>query len=301
MTVFHLGFNNCFAVKRWPLPADWAEICAKELEVDLVQFSFDILDPITSEPVLTEMVSQTVDALHETGLTVHSTFTGLAAYSRNLLTHPNPGMRADAIRWYAGAVKMTRKMGAKITGGHMAALSCRDYADVERRKNMMTILVENLWHLSSLAAHDGLNQLLWEPMPLLREPPCTIEDSVQLLKRVNEESRIPVKLTIDTGHQCTVGVENRDNDVYAWLRELAADSPVVHVQQTDGKGDRHWPFTKKYNKIGLIEPRRVIDAIEGSGAKEVCLILEVVHPFEAEETKVIEDLKTSANYWKTYV
>jgi len=76
-----------------------------------------------------------------------------------------------------------------------------------------------------------------------------------------------VKPAIDTDHQCAVGAENQDNDVYAWLRELAADSPVVHVQQTDGKGDRHWPFTKKYNKIGRKEPRRVIDAIEDSSAK----------------------------------
>jgi len=189
MIVFHLGFNNCFAVKRWPLPVDWAEVCAKELEVDLVQFSFDILDPTMSEPALAEMISQTVDALHETGLTIHSTFTGLAAYSRNLLTHPNPGMRADAIRWYAGAMEMTRKMGAKITGGHLAALSRRDYADVERRKNMMTILVENLWHLSSLAAHESLNILLWEPMPLLREPPCTIEDSVSSLSESMKRAR----------------------------------------------------------------------------------------------------------------
>jgi len=30
-------------------------------------------------------------------------------------------------------------------------------------------------------------------------------------------------------------------------------------------------------------------------------MLEVIRPFEAEETKVIEDLKTSANHWKTYV
>jgi len=234
-------------------------------------------------------------------LSVHSTFTGLAAYSRNLLTHPNPAMRADAIRWYADAIEMTRRMDVKITGGHMAALSCRDFADAERRRNIMAILIESLWHLSSLAAGEGLSMLLWEPMPLLREPPCTIEGSVQLLQKANENSKVPIKLTIDTGHQCTVGVKKQDNDVYAWLRELAADSPVVHVQQTDGKGDRHWPFTKEYNRIGVIEPERVIDAIEDSGAREVYLMLEVIHPFEAEETKVIEDLKTSANYWKTYI
>lgn len=301
MTVFHLGVNNCFAVKRWPLPEDWAEICSKELEVDLVQFSFDLMDPRTTEPALSEMIAQTTDALRETGLTVHSTFTGLAAYSSNLLTHPNPGMRMDALDWYARAIRVTKRLGVKVTGGHVAAQSYPDYMSPERRVYLEGVLTENLQYLSSLAAHEGLEMLLWEPMPLLREPPCTIADSKRLLKRVNEGSGVPIKLTIDTGHQCTAGVGERDNDVYAWLRELAPESPVIHIQQTDGKGDRHWPFTKRCNDIGIIRPNDVINAVERSKAKEVYLMLEIIHPFEAKESEVLEDLKVSVKYWEDYI
>jgi len=301
MTVFHLGVNNCFAVKRWPLPLDWAEICSKELDIDFVQFSFDLMDPRTIEPALSEMISETLDALRETGLKIHSTFTGLAAYSFNLLTHPSLGMRMDALDWYANAIKVTRRLGVKVTGGHVAALSYPDYKNVERRKYLENILIDNLQYLSFLAAHEGLEMILWEPMPLLREPPCTIDDSTRLLKRVNEKSKVPVKLTIDTGHQCTIGVKEQDNDVYLWLEKLASESPVIHVQQTDGKGDRHWPFTEEYNNVGIIKPDKVINAIEKSGAKEVYLMLEIIHPFEAEENKVLKDLKASVNYWKNYI
>jgi len=135
-------------------------------------------------------------------------------------------------------------------------------------------------------------------MPTPCEPLCRIDDSRRLLRIVAGRSEVPVKLAIDTGHQCTVGVGRDDNDVCAWLRELAPGSPVIHVQQTDGKGDRHWPLTDKYNKVGIIAPEKVIEAIESLGAGEVHLILEIAHPFEAGETQVLEDLKASVQYWK---
>jgi len=180
-------------------------------------------------------------------------------------------MRTDALNWYANAINVTSRLGVKVTGGHVAALSCSDYADTEKRRFMRRILIENLQHLSSLAAYKGLELFLWEPMPLLREPPCAIDDAKHLL------------------------------NVYAWLSELASESPVIHLQQTDGKGDRHWPFTEKYNETGIIKPDRVLDAIEKSGAKEVFLALEIIHPFEASETEVLDDLEKSVRYWKDYV
>ena len=38
-----LGINNCFAVKRWPRPDDWASIVANDLGLDLVELSLDLL------------------------------------------------------------------------------------------------------------------------------------------------------------------------------------------------------------------------------------------------------------------
>ncbi len=301
MTLFHLGINNCFAVKRWPLPRDWVTICAHELDLKHIQFSFDLLDPRTTQPALSWMLTETSDALKTYDLTIHSTFTGLAAYSFNLLTHPNPAMRTDALDWFTKAIDATAGLNVKATGGHIAAQSYLDYMDTERRRLMEDILVENLRFLTSQAAHMKLEMILWEPMPLLREPPATISDAKRLLKRVNVGPGVPVKLAIDTGHQCTVGVDAQDLDTYTWLRELAPESPVIHVQQTDGKGDRHWPFTERYNKVGHIKPEKMLDTIEASGANEVYLMLEIIHAFEADEREILRDLEESVSYWKNYV
>jgi hypothetical protein len=37
-----LGINNCFAVKRWPRPEDWAPVIRDRLDLRLVQHSFDL-------------------------------------------------------------------------------------------------------------------------------------------------------------------------------------------------------------------------------------------------------------------
>ncbi|MCD6058452.1 MAG: iolH [Thermomicrobiales bacterium] len=39
------GINLSFALKRWPEPERWAGIAREDLRLDLVQFSFDLLDP----------------------------------------------------------------------------------------------------------------------------------------------------------------------------------------------------------------------------------------------------------------
>jgi len=295
-----LGVNNCFAVKRWPEPREWAEIVSHELGLKLVQFSYDLLDPRSPKPVIDLMVEEIRDAVREYGLELHSTFTGLAAYSFNLLGHPNPVLRADAFDWYSRAIGVAGELGALATGGHVAAMSHRDWSS--RRERVLEEIVSLVASLTSIARRAGLKMLLWEPMPVPREPPHTIREAKDILKKLDSRSRIPVRLCIDLGHACAWHYEEeRDLDPYAWLRELAPLSPAMHVQQTDGKADRHWPFTDEYNRLGIIRPDKVLEAIDESGASEVLLFLEIIHPFEARDDKVLEDLKRSVEYWRDYV
>jgi len=301
MDVF-LGVNNCWAVKRFVEPREWVEITATRLEVDLVQFSYDLLDPRSRREVVKEVVEETLDAARDYGVKIHSTFTGLAAYSFNLLMHPNPGMRADALDWYEQAVRVAGMFKAEATGGHVAAMSWRDHRDPERRKYLLDCLIEALKYLSGLGKKHGLKMLLWEPMPVAREPPATLEEAKKLIKRVNEGASIPVKYCIDLGHACNPWTDKKEDlDPYAWLRSLGAESPCIHVQQTDGLMDRHWPFTEEYNSKGIIKPDKVLEALKESGSSGNYLFLEIIHPFEYREDKVLEELEKSVKYWKDFI
>ena len=177
----------------------------------------------------------------------------------------------------------------------------KDFRDKARREYLMDFLMKALRHLSLLARQEGLKFLLWEPMPVPREAPCTIDEAKKLYELANKDAQIPVKFCLDLGHQCTYTAKGKDRDTYAWLREVSPLCPLIHIQQTDGKMDRHWPFTEEYNRVGIIDPPRVIEAIEKSGTGEVTLLFEIIHPFEANESKVLDDLKESVNYWRKYL
>lgn len=301
MAKLRLGINTCFAVKRWPEANEWAEIVGGKLDLDLAQFSFDLVDPRVRVSVRTKKSIEAKEAAKKNGVEIHSTFTGLGAYSFNLLMHPDVGMRSDALDWYEQAVYMTKDMGASGTGGHVASMSYADYRNEARRNYLLDSLIESLQHLSRIAADLGQKFLLWEPMPVPREPPCNIADAKFLFKRVNEGASVPIKFCMDTGHQCAYSERDKDVDTYEWVRQIGPMSPVMHIQQTDGKLDNHWPFTPEFNERGVIKAEKLIDAIDESGAGEVDLVLEIIHAFEEREEKVLEDLLASVAYWREYV
>ena len=100
------------------------------------------------------------------------------------------------------------------------------------------------------------------------------------------------------GHACAPDTQGIDRDPYVWLKEIGSISPLVHIQQTDGQYDNHWPFTYNYNQRGIIEPNKVVDALQISGAREVTLLLEISHPFEEDDRKVLSDWKQSIEFWR---
>ena len=108
-----LGINNCFAVKRWPQPDDWARIVRDELGLDTVELSLDLIEDV-GEPSSRQSAGDGIrSVLGEYGLRAETVFTGLAAYSLNLLMHPDAGRRQAALDWYRGVVDLAARVGAR--------------------------------------------------------------------------------------------------------------------------------------------------------------------------------------------
>jgi len=295
-----LGLNNGWVVKRFPEPEVWAEIAATKLDVNLIQFSFDLLDPLVDEDILNEIISRTLDSCSQYGIKLQSCFTGGIAYNNNLLLHPSSKMRKFAFEWYSRAIDISRRLRVEDVGGHMGALTVKDFRNAQRLEYLLSDQLEHVMSLSRLCSEAGLKTLLWEIMPLSREPPSTIHEAQNLLQLVRN-SLIPVKLCIDVGHTCNPHAKDpRDRDPYTWLSELGSDSPCVHVQQTDGKGDRHWPFTEEFNKIGIIDGKKIISSLDESGADRTYIFPEVFPALEQDDDQVIDDMTKTMQYWKEY-
>jgi D-erythrulose 1-phosphate 3-epimerase len=296
MTSYRLGINTCFAVKRWPQPDRWARLVRDELRLDLVQHSLDLVDLDASPADAADQAARLRAACAGHGLDLHSTFTGLAAYSSNLLLHPDRAARNRAADWYRQAIDFTAQAGAGATGGHVGAFSIDDWRDPARRRQLWDELGESLAGLAGYARAQGLSALMAENLAAAREP-STMDMFASLLTD-GDETHVPITLCLDVGHQCVPGTAGPDRDPYAWLERLGARAPVVQLQQSDGLADHHSPFTAQTNAAGIIEAGRVLAALDASGAAEVALILEIIPPFEQDDDQVLDDLRQSVEYWR---
>lgn len=291
-----LGINTCFAVKRWPRPEDWAQVVRDRLELRLVQHSLDLVNTNLAAPHLEAQAEDVRKVAATHGLEVHSTFTGLAAYSSNLLLAPDAADRQAHLAWYRNVIGFTKEIGGHAAGGHVGAYSVTDWRDPARRTALWDALQESLAELATEAMVAGLDYLMVENLAAAREP-STMAMIGNLLTE-GDGQHVPIRLCLDVGHMCVRGTSGADRDPYAWLRSLGASAPVVQLQQSDANGDHHWPFTERYNAIGRIAADRVIDALGEGGVEESALLLEVIPPFEQPDDEVLDDLARSVDYWR---
>ena len=231
------------------------------------------------------------------GIDITSAFTGLIQYSQNLLGHPGEAVRARTLDWYRAAIDATAVLGASAVGGHVGALTVRQYRDPTERRDGIVRIIDGVCDLARHAAKRGVESLLWELMPVAREYPADLEAAEELMARLSGATAIPVELCLDMGHACAAGAAGADHDPYAWLERLGRHTRVVHVQQTDGIGDRHWPFTPEFNEQGIVDPERVVELVSRFERTTVEIVLEAIWPFEADDDAVLSDLRSSVRHW----
>ena len=186
----NLGINTCFALKRWPRPADWASVVRNDLGLDLVELSFDLIEGTETFAGRREAIERTRAALDANGLTAHATFTGLSAYSLDLLMHPDPARREAAMSWYRGMVDLTAALGASATGGHVGAMSVPDWSDPARRAERWNGLKRDLRSIAGHARSAGLEYLLVENLVAVREP-STMAQLEELITE-GDDDHVPV-------------------------------------------------------------------------------------------------------------
>jgi sugar phosphate isomerase/epimerase len=105
--------------------------------------------------------------------------------------------------------------------------------------------------------------------------------------------------------------EPKDGDCYAWLSELGLYSPIIHLQQTEGRSSEHRPFTAANNAHGIIDGERVLKALKaayGKGKKGVInpceniyLTLELFAGTSAFPRDLLSDIRESVDYWRKWI
>ena len=191
-----LGINTCFAVKRWPMPDDWAPIVREQLGLRLVQHSLDLVDLHVSSERLEAQADQLRDAVAAHDLSLHSTFTGLAAYSANLLLAPDAADR-DAAR---GVVPDRDRVHCPISGSGdrrtRGCFSVPDWQDPARHAELWTGLQGTLAGLAADARTAGIDYLVVENLAVEREP-----STMALIRELLDDGdadRVPIRLCLES-------------------------------------------------------------------------------------------------------
>jgi sugar phosphate isomerase/epimerase len=285
------GVNLSFCVKRWVTPELWAPIVREDLGLEAVQLSFDLVDPLWPDDVLDGIAADLRAVPSRHGVAIHSAFIGLAHYTFNQLLHPDPKVRDAAEAWLVRAYRFAATAGISRVGGPLGAVAARrdakepeaipeaDYAD----------LVTRMLRLAGAAREHGLVELYVEPTPLRREWPWTVAQARRMLTDV-AAAVVPWKLCIDWGHALFEPVYGSYRArMEPWLDEVGDAIGVIHLQQTDGRYDRHWDFTE----AGSVSPQQAAALLEAYGLADRPVFLEVFYPFERDDRSVLEAVRRS--------
>ena len=301
MARIKLGINAGFALNRYPEPEVWLRIVGEELGLSYVQFVVDLLNPVLPYRVLSEGIKRIRDNAHRYNVSIDTAFTDTYT-RRNHLMDPDKGVREVWFEWFKEFIVLSADLGARGCGSHFGILSFQDYNDPTRQEYIVGEGVRYWQALSHFGKEHGLEFLLFEPMSVPREMAHTIDSARELYQRVNQKAAIPIFMCLDVDHGDLESKDPRDIDPYAWLREFAHLSPVIHIKQSSQNKSGHWPFTAEYNELGVIKPGPVIKAIEASEADDVVLLFEFSHRERyPADYRVLDDLKESVKYWRKYV
>jgi len=294
---YRLGINLGFATNRFLEPEEWSRIVREELGLKYVQFVADLLNPFLPEEYIESQLTRIKKCVDIYDIEVESIFT--STYTRvNHLLHPDENARKIWIGWFKKLLDIGAELGAYNAGSHFGILTVKSNETPSEREYIIEEGVKGWKELCYYAKELGYRELLFEPMSIPREMAYTIKGTKELLDKVNSNSAIPVKLCLDIGH----APHPDERDPYEWIKAFAGISPVIHLQQTEYNKSNHWPFTEKYNAIGMIDAKKVIEsAIEG-GCTDALFAFEISHREHWDtDSLVISDLKESVDYWRKYI
>ncbi len=289
------GVNLSFCVKRWITPDLWAPLVREDLGLDLVQFSFDLIDPTWPDPLLDALAGDLRRETQASGVVVHSAFIGLAHYTFNQLLHPDHRVRGVAETWLQRAYRFAALAGIRRVGGPLGAIASRrdgreaetipaaDYQD----------LIARLRRLAEVAKREGVTDLYVEPTPMRREWPWTPQQALTMAQDL-EGAATPWKFCLDWGHGTFEPLYGKYRAGMAeWYETLGGKVGIVHVQQTDFQYDRHWDFTES----GRVDPAEVARLRLEHGI-DAPTFLEVFYPFERDDKSVLAGVRRSVELLK---
>ena len=298
---FTLSVNTNPFVNRFAEPGELVRVIAGECGLGHIQLVHEFITPLWPAGTLARLIASANKAMAETGARITSMMTG--PYGRlNHFGHPDAEVRAYSVSWFKDMADIAAEIGCPSIGTQYAILTYADYDDQKRRKAILAAALDCWREVAEHAARRGLTWLFWEPMSVGRELGHTIAATRELQATIDAARLpIPLKPMVDIDHGDVTSSNPADIDPYAWAREFASTSPIIHIKQSSMNKGGHWPFTAQYNRDGRITPERLLETIRAGGGHDNELCLELAfRERDPTDRSVVAAIRESVEFWAPY-
>ncbi len=298
---FSLSVNTNPLVNRFAEPEDVVTVLADEIGIGRIQLVHEFINPSWDAKTVKRLTDRMAKACALNRVKVTSIMTG--PYGRlNHFAHPDAEVRHYYVQWFKGLANIAADLDCPSIGTQFGIFTFKDYDNSARRAALMQIALDCWRDVAGHAKSRGLAWLFWEPMSVGRELGHTLQATQDLQSWINAAGLpIPLKPMVDIDHGDVTSTNPADIDPFAWAKNFATQSPIIHIKQSTMNKGGHWPFTAQYNENGRITPEKLLAAVkEGGGTNnELCLEL-AFREREPTDRSVVAALRESVAYWAPY-
>lgn len=298
---FTLSVNTNPFVNRFAEPEDLIATLSDEVGIGHIQLVHEFINPSWKAANIKRLTDRMARACVAKQAKITSIMTG--PYGRlNHFAHPDAEVRQYYVDWFKGMADIAGDLGAPAIGTQFGIFTFKDYDDSARRDELMKIALDCWRDVADHARKRGLTWLFWEPMSVGRELGHTLKDT-QALQDWIDAARLPIPLKpmVDIDHGDVTSPNPADVDPFAWAKDFATQSPIIHIKQSTMNKGGHWPFTAQYNENGRITPEALIAAIKAGGGTDNELCLELAfREREPTDRSVVAALRESVAYWAPF-
>jgi D-erythrulose 1-phosphate 3-epimerase len=298
---FTLSVNTNPLVNRFAEPEEFVSVLAGDIGIGHIQLVHEFINPSWEPATLARLTARMGKALARNNAKITSAMTG--PYGRlNHFGHPDQEVREYYVKWFKTYAEIASDLGCPAIGTQFAILTYRDTDDPGRYAEIMNIALDCWRDVAEHAKGRGLSYLFWEPMSVARELGHTLQATQELQDWINAAGlAIPLVPMVDIDHGDVTSANLRDTDPYAWAKDFATQSPIIHIKQSTMNKGGHWPFTAAYNRDGRITPEELLKAVRVGGGSDNELCLELAfREREPTDRSVVAALKESVAYWAPY-
>jgi D-erythrulose 1-phosphate 3-epimerase len=296
-----LSVNTNPLVNRFAEPEEFVAVLTDEIGIGHIQLVHEFINPGWEPATLARLTARMGKVLAQKNAKITSAMTG--PYGRlNHFGHPDQEVREYYVKWFKTYAEIAADLDCPAIGTQFAILTYRDMDDAKRYKEIMEIALDCWREVAAHAKSRGLQYLFWEPMSVARELGHTLKATQDLQDWINAAGLpIPLVPMIDIDHGDVTSPNPRDIDPYAWAKDFAMQSPIIHIKQSNMNKGGHWPFTAQYNKDGRITPEHLLQSVRVGGGSDNELCLELAfREREPTDRNVVAALKESVAYWAPY-